>query len=125
MASSCALALAACGGGNRQEAPPPPRLPRVLAQQLATKAERVAALLAADDRCRATTEAADLRAQVIAAINAHRVPAAFLEPLSNASNELAARIGACAAPPPQLAEHGKHRGHGKKGHGKHGHEGDD
>jgi hypothetical protein len=126
-ACSCAVAVAGCGGGGtRQTQPPPPRLPREFAQQLAVRSDRIARLLAAGNRCGATAEAATLQVQVTAAINAHRVPSRFLEPLSAASNDLVERVGACIRPPPspEPREHkrkGKHRK--KHGHGDGGDEG--
>jgi hypothetical protein len=61
--------LAACGGGHD------PKLPAGLAQ-----------LWRADATCKRADE---LRASVIAAINAHRIPQALQEPLTSKVNALA------------------------------------
>jgi len=106
---------AACGGGARRATPPPPKLPRELAQSWRRQADAVAGALAAGDGCTAQRLAGSLRASVIAAVNAHRVPPRFLEPLTGGVNELVSQITctppAPAPPPPH--------GHGHKGkHGK-------
>jgi hypothetical protein len=120
-ACSCAVVLAGCGGGESTARPPQPRLPSAVAQRLAATTDRIAQLLSAGNRCGATVEATALQTQVTAAINAHRVPSLFLEPLSAASNDLVERIGACV-PPPSPREPGEHQGKGKGKHGKkHGH----
>jgi hypothetical protein len=69
------MLLAACGGGHD------PKLPPGLAQQWR-----------ADATC---TRADELRASVIAAINAHRIPQALQEPLTSKVNALAS--GSCDA----------------------------
>ena len=69
------MLLAACGGGHDS------KLPADLAQQLR-----------ADATC---TRADELRASVIAAINAHRIPQALQEPLTRKVNALAS--GSCDA----------------------------
>ena len=95
-ASSCALLLSGCGGGSEPErVAPHPTLAAAVAERLATRSDRVAARLDAGDRCGALAQAAALRAEVTAAINARRIPLALLEPLSSSVNELVARIGAC------------------------------
>ena len=71
----CVLALAGCGGV------PKPKLPADLARQW-----RAAAI-----ECRSP---AKLRADVIAAINRHRVPDALQEPLTSKVNALAS--GTCS-----------------------------
>jgi hypothetical protein len=81
----------------------------------------VAAALAAGDGCKARTAATQLQHEVIAAVNAHRIPQRLLEPLSSGVNGLASRITCTPPPPPattveQPPEHGKGKGHGK-GHG--------
>ena len=120
------LMLAGCGGGSRQaESPPPPRLPHALAESWNRQANAVAAALAVNDGCAAAEQADRLRTEVIAAINARRVPRPLLEPLTSAVNALPARI-TCTPPPPPASpakapkppKHGKHGdGHGH-GHGK-------
>ena len=97
-ASSCALLLAGCGegGAKQQRAAPQPRLPQAVAQELASRADRVEERLGANDRCGALAEASQLQREVIQAINAHRVPRRLQEPLQSAANQLAARVGACA-----------------------------
>jgi hypothetical protein len=114
------LLLAGCGGAATVT-PRKPTLPRALASSLRTQADAVAAALAANDGCLARQRAIALQGSVIAAVNAHRVPPRFQEPLQSAVNDLAARI-TCTPPAPAPAppEHG--RGHGK--HGKHGDQGD-
>lgn len=121
-----ALVLVAGCGGSRQraEAPTPPRLPHALAQSWSRQASAIAASLAASDGCRAEQQAGRLRAEVIAAINARRVPQPLLEPLTSAVNALPERI-TCTPPsspkpqkppkPPKRPKPGKH-GHGH-GHG--------
>ena len=114
------LAGAGCGSsGNPQRAVAPPRLPRTLAQSWARQASAVGSSLAAGDACTAKTLAARLQSQVIAAVNANRVPRKLLEPLSSGVNDLISQI-ACV-PPPAVApvQSGKH-GHGPGKHGKHG-----
>jgi len=121
-----ALVAAGCGAGTPEKPQPkPPRLPSALAHDWATKADSVAAALAAGDGCTARTRAAALQQQVIAAVNEGRVPRRFLEPLASGVNELVSRIG-CTPPPPPVARDDRGHGHG---HGKHGghrkHGGDD
>jgi hypothetical protein len=117
-----AIALAGCGGGARHATPPQPKLPRALAQSWKQQADSVATALAAGDCCTAQHLAASLRASVISAVNAHRVPRRFLDPLTSGVNELASQI-ACTptpapAPAPAPAPPPAH-GHGHKGkHGK-------
>jgi hypothetical protein len=113
--------LGGCGGkAERAQPPPQPRLPRALAQAWSREATAVAAALAANDGCTAEQRAGELRTSVIAAINAGRVPRAFLEPLTSAVNALPERI-TCTPPAPKPAKPpkpGKHdHGHGH-GHGK-------
>jgi hypothetical protein len=68
-----------------------------------------------------------LRGSVIAAVNARKVPAALLEPLTSAVNSLPGRI-MCAPPQPTAApvpaptsEHKHGRGHGHEHGHEHGH----
>jgi outer membrane murein-binding lipoprotein Lpp len=117
------LLLAGCGSEAKQQAAKPPRLPRALAHTLASKADAVASALAAGDGCTARTRAAELQQQVISAVNAHRVPRRYQEPLSNGVNDLVSQIS-CTPPPPVVhsappGRPGKPPGHEK--HEKHGH----
>lgn len=112
-AAGLVAVLAGCGSEGHRTAPPPPRLPRTLARTWAQQAQAVASALAASDGCTALSLATQLRSQVVAAVNAHHVPARLQEPLSSGVNDLASRITCAPAAP---AAPGK--GHGK-GHGKH------
>ena len=114
-----AAVLAGCGAHSHRAAPPQPKLPRALAQQLASRSDDIARKLDAGDDCGALTSAQQLQQETVAAINEHRVPPAFQEPLSGAANDLVRRIQ-CTAPP---KDHGKGKEKGK-GNGKHGGEGD-
>ncbi|HEY1366889.1 MAG TPA: hypothetical protein VGF23_07240 [Gaiellaceae bacterium] len=137
MSRAAALAIGVCllaaGCGGREAAgPSPPELPRPLAQQLAGASDSVAAALAAGDGCTALRRATSLQRSVIAAINAHRVPPVFQEPLLGAVNALAERVHCQPKPPPPAApvadqgdddqgdhgrrDRGRHRGHGRHGH---------
>jgi hypothetical protein len=111
-----AAALAGCGGAKQHAAPPQPKLPAALAQQLAAQSDAVAAKLDAGDGCGALAAAQSLQQLTIAAINAHRVPAALQETLSAAVNDLPGRIH-CAPPPVEEKHHGKgkHKGHDGEG----------
>jgi hypothetical protein len=122
-----ALLCAGCGGGGHKQ-PPQPRLPHALAATWSREAAAVAAALTAGDPCGAERQATRLRTQVISAVNARRVPAALLEPLTSAVNSLTGRItctppAPAPAPQPKPAEPPKPpHGHGHDhGHG-HGHD---
>ena len=123
-----AVLAAGCGSGSPAPAPTPkpPRLPRALAQSWAQQADAIAAALAENDGCRARSQAAALQQQVIAAVNAHRVPQRLLEQLSGGVNDLVGRI-TCTPPAPKPVpkqkqpkppkhEHHDHAHHGR-GHG--------
>jgi hypothetical protein len=121
------LVAAGCGAEAKDAAPRKPHLPRALAQSWARQADAVAAALASNDGCAARTRAATLQQSVIAAVNEHRVPRRFLEPLSSGVNDLAGRI-TCTPPPPPAppapVEKPKHE-HKHHEHGKHHGKGDD
>ena len=113
----CAAAIAAClllAGCGTKPAPPVPKLGHALGTRLAARAERVAALIAANDGCRAQAAAAALQSDYVAAVNAHRVPPALAENLGAAVNALAAHAFVCVPRPGRGHDQGKH-GHGKKG----------
>jgi hypothetical protein len=102
--------LAGCGGSHSAKPPPQPRLPHALGQAWSREADAVAAALARNDGCAAEQQAGRLRAEVIAAVNAGRVPRALLEPLTSAVNALPARI--TCRPQPKPEEHGHGHDHG-------------
>jgi hypothetical protein len=113
--------LAGCGS---QSAPPkhapPPRLPRALAHAWAQQADAIAASLAANDGCAAQAQVLALQQDVVAAVNAHRVPQRLLEPLSSGVNDLKDQI--TCAPPLTPNDNGNHK---DKGHKKHNDKGGD
>jgi hypothetical protein len=112
-ASSCALLLAGCGGGAKQTTTPrprPPRIPADVAQRLAAEADLIAT--AQPGSCIARAAAARLQAKAIRAIQSHRLPLRYQEPLMSAANGLVARLSVCAAPPPNDPE----KKHEKKKH---------
>ena len=111
------LVFAGCGGTARHAAPPQqPKLPRVLAQSWKQQADSVASALAAGDGCTAQRLSTALRASVIEAVNARRVPRRFLEPLTSGVNELASQITCTPPPAPTPPGHEHKKKHGK-GHG--------
>jgi len=79
--SLTACSLAGCGHAKRAAPPPPPRLPPALAQRLAREADAV----------HTRTAALRLQREVIAAVNAGRVPAALQEELQSRANAVAER----------------------------------
>jgi hypothetical protein len=99
-ACSCALVLAGCGGRAAKTAPQP-KLQRALASQLATQSKAVATSLAANQSCTALAQARALQQATIAAINAHRVPAALQKQLQSTAADLVRRIR-CAPPAPRV-----------------------
>ena len=114
--AAIAAALAGCGSQVAQPKPVQPKLPRALAQAWTQQATAIAASLAANNGCDAQTRVAALQQEVLAAVNAHRIPRRFLEPLSSGVNDLAAQI--TCTPPPAPKEKGKgkdHKKHGDKG----------
>jgi len=116
--AATAAALAGCGSQVAQPKPVQPKLPRALAQSWAQQTTAIAASLAANDGCDAQTRVAALQQEVLAAVNAHRIPRRLLEPLSSGVNDLAAQITCTPPPAPKEKDKGK-------GHKKHGNEGGD
>jgi hypothetical protein len=108
------LAVSGCGARvatKTTTTPPPPRLPRTFAQTWAQQADAVAAALAAGDTCAAQTVANLLRAEVVQAVNARRIPAALQEQLLGVVNDIPDRI-VCVPPPGNGPGHDKHGKHG-------------
>jgi hypothetical protein len=125
-----ALALAACGGDEQNVDRPTvtgPTIDAAVAEPLAERSDKVAALLDSGDTCAAREEAALLRADLTKAINADSIPELYLEDLSGVVNELEALIPPCQQPEPPPTESGKPDKKDKdKGKGKgHEDEGDD
>lgn len=113
------LALAGCGGGTvttsmTTTAPLVP-LPSATADQLAAEADAIAADLDRGDGCAAQADVARLRADTVAAINAHLVPGPYQETLLGRVQALEAGI-TCIPPAP--ADNGQGNGKKKHGHGK-------
>jgi len=112
-ALTAALCLAGCGSGAEHHSAPPPKLPPLLAAQLAARSDQVAAALDAGDSCLALDEAHRLQDDTIKSINEGRIPGAFQEHLASAVSDLVGRIQ-CAPP---AEKHGKGKGKGKHKHG--------
>ncbi len=122
--------LAGCGSSPRERAAvPPPRLPRVLAAELARSSDAVAAALDSGDGCSALAAARTLQQQTAAAIAGHQVTAGLQQPLKASVDDLAGRIQ-CVPPvdtstQPQVGDQGRGKDRGKhKGKKKHGEGGD-
>jgi hypothetical protein len=100
-ATLCAVLLAGCGG---DEPAPGPTLPAGLAGDLAAQSDAIADTLASGNVCDAAQQADVLLDEVITAIQAGRVPAAFQESLTASANELVNQIN-CPQPdePPPAA----------------------
>jgi hypothetical protein len=94
VAALCAFLLVGCGG---DEAAPGPTLPRGLAADLAAQSDAIADTLAAGNVCGAAEQADVLLDDVVAAIEAGRVHAAFQESLTATANELRDQIN-CPQP---------------------------
>lgn len=110
-------ALTGCGS-SQPPRPAQPRLPILVAEQLAVQSDKVAAALDAGDGCTALEEARRLRRETVEAINERRVPGPFQEHLLSAVNELVGRI-TCVPQVSVEEEHGEEKGRGKhKGKGK-------
>jgi hypothetical protein len=82
------FAAAGCGGAAKPAGPP---LPHALAQRWAQRADAIAAA----EPCAAHRQAVGLRANVILAVNKHKIPQHLLEPLTSKVNALAGH-DACA-----------------------------
>jgi hypothetical protein len=93
-AALCAVLLAGCGG---DEPAPGPTLPRGLAADLAAQSDTIAETLASGNTCDAAQQADVLLDDVVAAIQAGRVPAAFQESLTATANKLVDQIN-CPQP---------------------------
>jgi hypothetical protein len=111
---AAALTLAGCGSGSADRVAAKPKLPPPVAAALASRSDEVAQTLAAGDSCRALTLAQQLQRETVAAINAGRVPAPFLEPLGSTVGDLVSRIRCVPAVKPH--DSGKHKGKDKKKH---------
>ncbi len=83
-------AAAGCGGASSK--PSTPLLPRTLASSLAAGADQVAHLLDTGNGCAAHARALALQQTLIGAINEHRVPAVYQEPLLGNVNLLLERV---------------------------------
>jgi hypothetical protein len=114
-AFAVAFTLTGCGSGSEQRAAPPPKLPPVLAANLAARSDEVAEALAAGDSCTALNSAKQLQRETIAAINSRRVPGAFQEQLASSVTDLVSRIQCVPLEEPD--DRGKHRGKHKKEEG--------
>jgi hypothetical protein len=97
LALVAAAALLAGCGSHRTQPPPEPKLPHALAHAWSREASAVAAALVKSKACLAQQRAEGLLANVVAAINAGRVPRALLEQLTSLVNALPAQI-ACTPP---------------------------
>ena len=110
MLTACsALALAGCGEEQNvdRRTQTGPTIDAGVAEPLAKRSDKVAALLDSGDTCAALAEAARLRADLTEAINADSIPELYLEDLSGVVNELEAQIPPCQQPEPPPTESGK------------------
>jgi hypothetical protein len=112
-ALTAALCLAGCGSGADRRSAPQPKLPPLVATQLADRSDRVAAALDVGDPCRALDEARKLQDDAIKAINEGRIPGPFQEHLASTVGDLVGRI---QCTPPAKEHHGKGKGKGKHKH---------
>jgi hypothetical protein len=116
-ACSCALLLAGCGGGDANQTEPsprPPRIPADVAQRLAAEADLIAS--AQPGSCAARAAAARLQAEALEAIQTHRMPPRYQEPLMSAANGLVARLSVCAEPTRKDDEKKHEKKKHEKGH---------
>ncbi len=115
-ACSCALLLAGCGGDAKQTKPNPrpPRIPVDVAQRLAAEADLIAS--AQPGSCAARAAAARLQAEALQAIQSHRMPPRYQEPLMSAANGLVARLSVCAEPTRKDNEKKHEKKKHEKGH---------
>jgi hypothetical protein len=97
------LIAGGCGGGNEAEPPPRPTIQRATAEQLAATSDSIADALDAGDVCSAAGRADDLRAQVIEAINAKKIPPRFQEDVLARAQELVNTVN-CPPPPTTTAD---------------------
>jgi hypothetical protein len=121
-----AVALGGCGGGEQQverRTDTTPRIQRGLADQLASRSDNVARLLASGDSCAAAAEAARLRAELTASIGA--IPDLYVEDLSGLVNEIQAQIPPCLEKPADEKDDSGKKQHKKRKKHKHDDEGDD
>ncbi|MGH3080555.1 MAG: hypothetical protein ACRDNH_05395 [Gaiellaceae bacterium] len=129
MLTACsALALASCGGDEKQveqRTDTWPTIEQSLANRLADRSDAVAARLDSGDACGAAEEAAQLRAEVTAAIGS--IPEVYIEDFSGLVNEIQAQIPPCEHPDDRMEEDedGKGKGKGKKRKKKNKDHGDD
>ena len=96
------LVLAGCGGEAKQD--DGPKLPRPLGQAWERQAEDAADALNGGDQCLALRRLRRLQADVIAAINAKRVPPALQEELLGTVNDSAVRVLCGRGTTPPTAE---------------------
>jgi hypothetical protein len=93
---AAAALLAGCGSHHAPPRPEP-KLPRALAHSWSREANAVADALTAHKACLAQQRSERLLGDVVAAINAGRVPHALLEQLTSLVNALPAQIS-CRPP---------------------------
>jgi len=115
-ACSAALLVAAGCGGSTQQAQPS-QLPASLGRSLTDRTAKITAELGSGDPASAHRDALALRAAVVAAIDAGRVPTSLQEPLLAGANRLLAAI---ELPPPAPAKTKKHEHKGKHHGDEHG-----
>jgi hypothetical protein len=121
-----ALALASCGDDEKQveqRTDTWPTIEQSLANRLADRSDAVAARLDSGDACGAAEEAAQLRAEVTAAIGS--IPEVYIEDFSGLVNEIQAQIPPCEHPDDRMEEDEDGKGKGKKKKKKNKDHGDD
>jgi hypothetical protein len=110
-----ALALASCSDDEKQveqRTDTWPTIEQSLANRLADRSDAVAARLDSGDACGAAEEAAQLRAEVTAAIGS--IPEVYIEDFSGLVNEIQAQIPPCEHPDDRMEEDEDGKGKGKK-----------